>query len=66
MMNAPIRKPLPPFDYSQPAGAPAFMGPDSVAWRVYKNQIALGIGGDRTTGISALSLIPISEPTRPY
>ena len=45
MMNAPIRKPLPPFDYSQPAGAPAFMGPDSVAWRVYKNQIALGIGG---------------------
>ena len=44
-MNAPIRKPLPPFDYSQPAGAPAFMGPDSVAWRVYKNQIALGIGG---------------------
>ncbi|WP_239016660.1 oxygenase MpaB family protein [Sphingorhabdus pulchriflava] len=45
MMNAPIRKPLPPFDYSQPAGAPAFLGPDSVAWRVYKNQIALGIGG---------------------
>lgn len=44
-MNAPIRKPLPPFDYSQPAGAPAFLGPDSVAWRVYKNQIALGIGG---------------------
>ena len=44
-MNAPIRKTLPPFDYSQPAGAPAFLGPDSVAWRVYKNQIALGIGG---------------------
>lgn len=45
MMNAPIRKPLPPFDYSQPAGTPAFLAPDSVAWRVYKNRIALGIGG---------------------
>lgn len=39
------RKPLPPFDYSQPAGAPAYLHPGSVAWRVYKNQIALGIGG---------------------
>jgi uncharacterized protein (DUF2236 family) len=39
------RKPLPKFDYTQPAGAPAYLLPGSVAWRVYKNQIALGIGG---------------------
>jgi uncharacterized protein (DUF2236 family) len=44
-MNQPARKTLPPFDYSKPAGAPAFLHPGSVAWRVYKNQIALGIGG---------------------
>ncbi len=44
-MNAQIRKPLPPFDYSQPVGVPAYLHPGSVAWRVYKNQIALGIGG---------------------
>jgi uncharacterized protein (DUF2236 family) len=39
------RKPLPAFDYSQPAGAEAYCGPDSVAWRVYKNPVALAIGG---------------------
>jgi uncharacterized protein (DUF2236 family) len=39
------RKPLPKFDYTQPAGSPAYLHPGSVAWRVYKNQIALGIGG---------------------
>lgn len=39
------RKPLPKFDYSQPSGAAAYLHPGSVAWRVYKNQIALGIGG---------------------
>jgi uncharacterized protein (DUF2236 family) len=43
-MSAP-RKPLPKFDYSQPIGAPAYLDPGSVAWRVYKNQIALAIGG---------------------
>ncbi len=43
-MTAP-RKPLPKFDYATPAGAPALLHPNSVAWRVYKNQIALGIGG---------------------
>lgn len=32
-------------DYSQPIGAPALFAPDSVQWRVYKNPIALGIGG---------------------
>jgi uncharacterized protein (DUF2236 family) len=32
-------------DFATPAGAPAFLGPDSVHWRIYKNPIALGIGG---------------------
>lgn len=46
-MNAPIKtpRPLPAFDYSQPAGAPAYLHPGSVAWRVYKNRVALAIGG---------------------
>lgn len=44
-MAAPARKPLPKFDYTQPAGAPAYLHPNSVAWRIYKNPIALGIGG---------------------
>lgn len=38
-------KPIPAFDYSQPPGAAALMGPGAVAWRIYKNQIALAIGG---------------------
>lgn len=32
-------------DYATPAGAPALLGPDSVQWRIYKNPIALAIGG---------------------
>jgi uncharacterized protein (DUF2236 family) len=32
-------------DYSQPAGEPAYLHPGSVHWRVYKNPIALAIGG---------------------
>jgi uncharacterized protein (DUF2236 family) len=44
-MAAPARKPLPKFDYTRPAGAAAYLHPNSVAWRVYKNPIALGIGG---------------------
>jgi uncharacterized protein (DUF2236 family) len=44
-MNQPAAKPIPPFDYSQPPGAPALLHPGSVAWRVYKNQIALAVGG---------------------
>lgn len=32
-------------DFEHPAGAPAFVGPDSISWRVFKNPIALGIGG---------------------
>jgi uncharacterized protein (DUF2236 family) len=32
-------------DFANPPGAPAFCAPDSVAWRVFKNPIALGVGG---------------------
>ena len=32
-------------DYSQPVGEPAYLHPGSVHWRVYKNPIALAIGG---------------------
>lgn len=34
-----------PIDFSQPLGEAAMLPPDSVQWRIYKNQIALGIGG---------------------
>lgn len=32
-------------DYRTPAGAPAFSGPDSVSWQIYKNPVALAVGG---------------------
>ena len=32
-------------DYGQPAGEPALHAPDSVQWRIFKNQVALAIGG---------------------
>lgn len=32
-------------DFASPPGAPAYCGPDSVSWRVFKNPIALSIGG---------------------
>jgi uncharacterized protein (DUF2236 family) len=32
-------------DFASPPGAPALLAPDSVHWRIYKNPIALGIGG---------------------
>lgn len=32
-------------DFENPAGAAAFCAPDSVSWRVFKNPIALSIGG---------------------
>ncbi|MDO9368267.1 MAG: oxygenase MpaB family protein [Sphingopyxis sp.] len=43
-------------DFSAPAGEPALLAPDSVQWRVYKNPIALGIGG-----IAAV-LLEFAEP----
>lgn len=32
-------------DFSNPPGAPAFNGPDSVSWRVLKNPVSKAIGG---------------------
>lgn len=32
-------------DYANPKGAPAYLEPNSVHWRVYKNPIALAVGG---------------------
>lgn len=43
-------------DYTQPAGDPGLYGPDSVAWKVHANPVALGIGG-----IAAV-LLELAEP----
>jgi len=32
-------------DFTSPAGEPAFAAPDSVSWQVFKNPVALAIGG---------------------
>jgi uncharacterized protein (DUF2236 family) len=32
-------------DFAHPPGEPALLAPSSVAWRIYKNQVALAIGG---------------------
>lgn len=32
-------------DFSSPVGEAALLAPDSVQWRVYKNPVALGVGG---------------------
>ena len=32
-------------DFLSPPGEPAYAGPDSVQWRVYKNPVALALGG---------------------
>ncbi len=43
-------------DFAAPAGEPALLHPSSVAWRVYKNPIALGVGG------VAAVLLEFAEP----
>jgi uncharacterized protein (DUF2236 family) len=35
----------PPADFSQPPGEPALTAPDSVSWRLFKNPVALLVGG---------------------
>ena len=47
---------LPEVDFLQPAGEPALAGPDSISWRVFKNLVALYIGG-----IAAV-LLELAEP----
>lgn len=32
-------------DFARPRGAEAYCAPDSVSWRVFKNPVALGVGG---------------------
>lgn len=32
-------------DYTAPAGEPAFAGPGSISWQVFKNPVALAVGG---------------------
>jgi hypothetical protein len=56
-------RPLPKIDFLQPAGAAALYAPDSLAWQIYKNPVALFIGGiavrsacARESGITRLSL----------
>lgn len=58
LLSAPIRKRLdgaamsfltgegaPPVDFSSPRGEPALASPDSVSWRIFKNPVALFVGG---------------------
>ncbi len=32
-------------DYTSPVGEPAFAGPESISWQVFKNPVALAVGG---------------------
>ena len=54
-MTARHRAP-PTADFTQPAGEEALAGPDSISWRVFKNPVALYIGG-----IAAV-LLELAEP----
>lgn len=33
------------FDFARPAGEPSLLPPDSIQWRVFRNPVALGVGG---------------------
>jgi uncharacterized protein (DUF2236 family) len=47
----------PAADFSKPSGEPAFAGPSSVSWRIFKNPVALFIGG-----IAAV-ILELAEPS---
>ncbi|MCB1689488.1 MAG: DUF2236 domain-containing protein [Halioglobus sp.] len=47
---------MPTADFTQPAGEPALASPDSISWRVFKNPVALYIGG------TAAVLLELAEP----
>jgi uncharacterized protein (DUF2236 family) len=47
---------LPSIDFAQPRGEPAFVGPDSVAWQVFRNPVSLFVGG------VAAVLLELAEP----
>ena len=38
-------KPMPTIDFSRPKGEEAYLAPDSIQWRVFKNPVALAVGG---------------------
>jgi uncharacterized protein (DUF2236 family) len=46
----------PAVDFSSPAGEPALVSPDSISWRVFKNPVALFVGG-----ITAV-ILELAEP----
>lgn len=45
-----------PVDFARPAGEPALVAPDSVSWRVFKNPLALFVGG------VAAVILELAEP----
>lgn len=50
------RPALPQVDFTQPAGEPALVSPDSLSWQVFKNPVALFVGG-----VTAV-LLELAEP----
>lgn len=46
----------PPVDFAEPAGEPALTRPESISWRVFRNPVALMIGG------VAAVLLELAEP----
>jgi uncharacterized protein (DUF2236 family) len=46
----------PVVDFAQPAGEPALVAPDSISWRIFRNPLALFIGG-----VSAV-ILELAEP----
>lgn len=46
----------PAIDFTQPAGEPALVSPEAVSWRVFKNPVALFIGG------VAAVILELAEP----
>lgn len=51
-----LPKDMPAFDFGAPVGEPALTAPDSVSWRVFRNPVALFIGG------VAAVLLELAEP----
>jgi len=45
------------FDYSNPAGEPALVSADSISWRIFKNPVALFVGG------VAAVILELAEPS---
>jgi uncharacterized protein (DUF2236 family) len=56
IMNSSNAAALPTVDFTRPAGEPALAAPESVSWRIFKNPVALYIGG-----IAAV-LLELAEP----